>query len=57
MREERDDDLVAERLADLEEAARSDENLMPYLITAVESYATLGEMAEAMKKVFGEHEQ
>jgi methylmalonyl-CoA mutase N-terminal domain/subunit len=57
MREERDDGVVDERLADLEEAARGDENLMPYIIDAVKAYATTGEICDAMRNVFGEHKQ
>lgn len=54
---ERDDQAVNDALTSLEDAAQTANNLMPYLIRAVESYATLGEIAEAMRKVFGEHEQ
>ena len=57
LREERDDGLVDERLAALEEAARGDENLMPYIIDAVKAYATTGEICDAMRNVFGEHKQ
>ncbi|WP_336327264.1 acyl-CoA mutase large subunit family protein [Halovenus sp. HT40] len=57
LREERDDGLVDERLADLEEAARNDENLMPYIIDAVKAYATTGEICDAMRNVFGEYKQ
>ncbi|MXR52431.1 methylmalonyl-CoA mutase [Halovenus sp. WSH3] len=57
MREERDDGLVDERLTALEEAARGDENLMPYIIDAVKAYATTGEICDAMRAVFGEHNQ
>jgi methylmalonyl-CoA mutase N-terminal domain/subunit len=40
-------------LADLEEAARSDRNLMPPILKAVECYATLGEISDRLRKVFG----
>ena len=39
----------------VEQAARSDENLVPQVIAAVEAYATLGEVADRMRKVFGEY--
>ena len=41
----------------VEEAARSTDNLMPHIIAAVESYATVGEIASAMRRVFGEHQE
>jgi len=41
----------------VEEAARSTDNLMPHIIQAVESYATVGEIAGAMRRVFGEHQE
>ncbi|MCU1285798.1 MAG: methylmalonyl-CoA mutase [Acidobacteriales bacterium] len=47
----------AESLASVEAAARSGENLMPRIIDAVESYATVGEIADTMRKVFGEHRE
>jgi methylmalonyl-CoA mutase N-terminal domain/subunit len=56
VREERDDAEVEERLAALREAARGDENLMPYIIDAVKAYATTGEVCDAMRDVFGEHQ-
>ncbi len=57
LKDERDGAEVEEKLRALERAAGTDENLMPYIIDAVEHYATLGEIAEAMRKVFGEYEQ
>ena len=40
----------------VERAARGGENLVPPIIAAVEAHATLGEIADAMRRVFGEHE-
>lgn len=42
-------------LKQLEEAARGTDNLMPYIIKSVENYATLGEIADVLRKVFGEY--
>jgi len=39
----------------LTEAAKTNENLMPYILTAVEAYATLGEIADVLRNVFGEY--
>lgn len=47
------EDVIA-NLAAIERAARGDENLMPHILKAVESYATLGEIADVMRSVFGE---
>jgi methylmalonyl-CoA mutase N-terminal domain/subunit len=41
----------------VEEAARSSDNLMPHIINAVESYCTVGEISDAMRKVFGEYRE
>ncbi|HEX4950794.1 MAG TPA: methylmalonyl-CoA mutase family protein [Blastocatellia bacterium] len=55
VRAERNADAAMKALAEVENAAKSDENLMPRIIAAVESYATLGEIADAMRRVFGEY--
>jgi len=44
-------------LAGVEQAARVGENLMPRIIAAVEVYATLGEIADRMRAVFGEYRE
>ena len=44
-----------EALASVERAARSDENLMPSILEAVEAYATLGEISDRLRDVFGEY--
>jgi methylmalonyl-CoA mutase N-terminal domain/subunit len=54
-RAERNVEAAKAALAEVERAARSDENLMPRIIAAVEAYATLGEVADAMRRVFGEY--
>jgi methylmalonyl-CoA mutase, N-terminal domain len=56
VRAERNSEAAMKALAEVENAARSGENLMPRIITAVESYATLGEIADAMRRVFGEYQ-
>lgn len=38
-------------------AARDGSNLMPVIIAAVEARATVGEISDAMRRVFGEHEE
>ncbi|MBC7399504.1 MAG: methylmalonyl-CoA mutase [Mucilaginibacter sp.] len=51
----RDNVAVANNLEKLKEAAGGKENLMPYILTAVENYATLGEIADTLRDVFGEY--
>ena len=51
---ERDSDKVDECLIGIENACINDENLVPYIINAALSYATLGEIVDTMKKYFGE---
>jgi len=57
LRAERDTEAVETTLDALEEAARGEENLMPYIIDAVKAYATTGEICDAMREVFGEYRQ
>ena len=53
----RDNDAVKKALADLEAAAKDEkENLMPHILAAVKTYATLGEICGVLRKVFGEYE-
>ncbi len=56
LKNSRDTQQVAEGLSQLEQAARDGSNLMPHILTCVESYGTLGEVSDVMRKVFGEYE-
>jgi methylmalonyl-CoA mutase N-terminal domain/subunit len=57
LRAQRNNAQVQAVLQRLEYAARGSENLMPLLIAAVECYATLGEIADTLRAVFGEHQE
>ena len=57
VRAERDDARVQHLLKLLDEAARSNANLMPLLIECVENYVTLGEICDVMRGVFGEQRE
>jgi len=57
LRRERDNQAVQSRLAALKDAARGTENLMPYILDAVRVYATLGEIIQVLKDVFGEYRE
>jgi methylmalonyl-CoA mutase N-terminal domain/subunit len=55
LRSSRDNDRAAASLRLLNEAARGDDNLMPSILEAVKSYATLGEICGELRTVFGEY--
>ncbi|MGL5313251.1 MAG: acyl-CoA mutase large subunit family protein, partial [Peptostreptococcaceae bacterium] len=57
LKENRDNEKVKETLNALTKACNSNENVMPYILEAVESYATLGEICGVMREVFGEYKQ
>jgi methylmalonyl-CoA mutase N-terminal domain/subunit len=58
VRAERDADAHAQAITRLrDEAVRSDVNLMPAIIAAVEAYATIGEMCGVLRGVFGEYRE
>lgn len=48
---------TSKTLSNLKIAASSDENLIPYIIDAVESYATIGEICGVLREEFGEYKQ
>jgi methylmalonyl-CoA mutase N-terminal domain/subunit len=50
------DDSSATALRQLDEAARSEKNLMPFIVEAVRSRCTIGEIVGELKKTFGEHQ-
>ncbi len=47
----------AASLRQVEAAARSGANLMPHIIAAVEAYATVGEISDTLRRVFGEYKE
>jgi methylmalonyl-CoA mutase N-terminal domain/subunit len=57
LRASRDAGRVAETLDALRDAARSTHNLMPPILDAVRAYATVGEMCDALRDVWGEYEE
>ena len=56
-RNSRDRQAVAESLRRLESAARSQENLLPHIVAAVDAYASIGEISDAFRKVHGEYRE
>jgi methylmalonyl-CoA mutase N-terminal domain/subunit len=57
LRAERDAAAVQEALRHVEQAARGTENLLPPILAAVEAYATVGEISDCLRKVFGEYQE
>jgi len=57
VRRERDDRAARAALRRLSDEARGSSNLMEPIMESVKAYATLGEIARAMKDVFGEHKE
>jgi methylmalonyl-CoA mutase N-terminal domain/subunit len=55
LRSDRDETAVQGALGELEQAARGETNLMPPILTAVEARATLGEISDRLRNVFGVH--
>ncbi|MBI3286602.1 MAG: methylmalonyl-CoA mutase, partial [Chloroflexi bacterium] len=55
LRRERDPARTRGTLEDLQEAAAGEKNLVPYILACVERQATLGEICDALRAVFGEH--
>ena len=51
----RDALLVQKCLQKIKEAAEGTQNIMPFVLEAVEAYCTLGEIADVLRQVYGEH--
>lgn len=57
VRERRDNEAVQQKLLALEDGAAGTANLVPLMIDAVEVYATLGEISDTLRRVFGEQRE
>ena len=57
MRASRDPVAVESRLEELEQCARGSENLMPRILGACEAFATVGEISDRLRRVFGEYRE
>jgi methylmalonyl-CoA mutase N-terminal domain/subunit len=55
LRQSRDNAKVEACLKTVKEKAMSDENLLPYLLEAIENYATVGEISNSLREVWGEY--
>jgi len=57
LKKQRDGGRVEATLASLASAAATDVNLMPYILECVRAYATVGEMCDVLRRVFGTYEE
>ncbi len=57
VKSKRDNTLVTEKLETIRKACHTEENLMPLILDAVRQYATLGEICQVMRDVFGEYQE
>jgi methylmalonyl-CoA mutase N-terminal domain/subunit len=57
LRAKRDASKTEAALGELERRAKGSENLLPAILAAVESYATVGEISDAMRHVYGEYQE
>jgi len=57
LRVKRDSAKTAAALAELDRRARSRENLLPAILAAVEAYATVGEISDTLRRVYGEYQE
>jgi methylmalonyl-CoA mutase N-terminal domain/subunit len=57
LRARRDNHRVTKTLDALKRAAEGTENTMPYLVDAVRAYATLGEICDSLRVVFGTYQE
>ncbi len=56
LRKKRDNEKVSQILEKLAAAAKGTENIMPIVLAAVENYCTLGEIADTLRKIYGEYQ-
>src|SRR3984893_6239948 len=57
LRAKRDGNKTKEAIGDLERRAATNENLLPAILQAVEAYATVGEISDALRRTFGEYHE
>jgi methylmalonyl-CoA mutase N-terminal domain/subunit len=57
LRARRDTRSSREAVEEVERRARGSENLMPAILKAVEAYATVGEISDALRRAFGEYQE
>ncbi|HLP51586.1 MAG TPA: methylmalonyl-CoA mutase family protein [Chitinophagales bacterium] len=56
LRAKRDNEKVKQSLKKIKDASIDEKNIMPFVIEAVECYATLGEIADSLREIYGEYQ-
>ena len=57
LKSKRENEKVEKSLSELKRGAKGNDNLMPFILDAVKVYATLGEICNVLREVFGEYQQ
>ena len=57
LREKRDNEKAQNALKQLEESAKTDENMLPGILDCVETFVTVGEISHCLRKVWGEYRE
>ena len=57
IRAERNKDEASMKIAALEKAASGEDNLIPFILEAVKAYCSIGEISDALRKVYGEYKE
>ena len=57
IKSERDNEAVNKTLSDLKNAAEGEDNLLPFILDSVKAYATIGEICNILREVFGEYKE
>ncbi len=57
VRSQRNNNEVDKKLISLKNAAQGESNLIPYILAAVKSYASVGEICNALRSIFGEYKE
>ena len=57
VKNERNNEEVTEKLNELKNAAKGNDNLMPFILNAVKVYASVGEICNSMREIFGEYKE
>ena len=55
LKNDRNSEMVSKTLSELSQTAKYGQNVMPHIIAAVESHATLGEVADTLRNIYGEY--
>ena len=57
IKSERNNEAVNKTLSELKNAAEGDENLLPFILNSVKTYASVGEISNTLRDVFGEYKE